>query len=123
MMDYFSNNHYRFLDEKRQINMKSINELMIQQSWIICLQTAPCFQKLSLYPNIDGLVQERRNSSALAMDLCLSCTNPWIYNCWPYIFFGFQFPKKYSVKVTVTIQHCENITMMIFVVLLQLIID
>ena len=26
--------------------------------------------------NIDGLVQERRNSSALAMELRLSCTNP-----------------------------------------------
>ena len=25
----------------------------------------------------DGLVQERRNSSALAMELRLSCTNPW----------------------------------------------
>ena len=25
---------------------------------------------------IDGLVQERRNSSALAMELRLSCTNP-----------------------------------------------
>ena len=30
--------------------------------------------------NIDGLVQERRNSSALAMELRLSCTNPSIYN-------------------------------------------
>ena len=29
--------------------------------------------------DIDGLVQERRNSSALAMELCLSCTNPLIY--------------------------------------------
>ena len=28
---------------------------------------------------IDGLVQERRNSSALAMELCLSCTNPSIW--------------------------------------------
>ena len=28
--------------------------------------------------NIDGLVQERHNSSALAMELCLSCTNPSI---------------------------------------------
>ena len=27
---------------------------------------------------IGGLVQERRNSSALAMELCLSCTNPSI---------------------------------------------
>ena len=26
----------------------------------------------------DRLVQERRNSSALAMELCLSCTNPSI---------------------------------------------
>ena len=28
--------------------------------------------------NIDGLVQEWRNSSALAMELLLSCTDPWI---------------------------------------------
>ena len=28
--------------------------------------------------NFDGLVQERRNSSALAMELRLSCTNPSI---------------------------------------------
>ena len=27
-------------------------------------------------PDIDGLVQERRNSSALAMELRLSCINP-----------------------------------------------
>ena len=26
--------------------------------------------------HFDGLVQERHNSSALAMELCLSCTNP-----------------------------------------------
>ena len=29
-------------------------------------------------PYINGLVQERSNSSALAMELCLSCTNPSI---------------------------------------------
>ena len=29
--------------------------------------------------HIDGLVQERRNSSALAMELRLSCTNPSVY--------------------------------------------
>ena len=29
---------------------------------------------------INGLVQERRHSSALAMELCLSCTNPLIRN-------------------------------------------
>ena len=32
-----------------------------------------------LVSNIDGLVQERRNSSALAIELCLSCTNPSIW--------------------------------------------
>ena len=30
------------------------------------------------YSHIDGLVQDGRNSSALAMELCLSCTNPSI---------------------------------------------
>ena len=33
---------------------------------------------------IDGLVQERRNSSALAMELRLSCTNPSRYIPWPH---------------------------------------
>ena len=33
-----------------------------------------------LLDHIDGLVQERCNSSALAMELRLSCTNPSIYN-------------------------------------------
>ena len=31
---------------------------------------------------IDGLVQERRNSSVLAMKLCLSCTYPLICIIW-----------------------------------------
>ena len=31
--------------------------------------------------NIDRLMQERHNSSALAMELCLSCTNPSICHC------------------------------------------
>ena len=30
--------------------------------------------------HIDGLVQERRNSDALAMELCLSCTKPSIWH-------------------------------------------
>ena len=32
----------------------------------------------AVYIHLDGLVQERRNSSALAVELCLSCTNPSI---------------------------------------------
>ena len=41
----------------------------------------PDFQNFAFFEmdNIDGLVQERRNSSALAMELRLSCTNPSIY--------------------------------------------
>ena len=36
------------------------------------------FQIVNSELNIGGLVQERRNSSVLAMELCLSCTNPLI---------------------------------------------
>ena len=32
------------------------------------------------YVHVDGLVQERRNSKALAMELRLSCTNPLMYS-------------------------------------------
>ena len=34
-----------------------------------------------LAKHIDGLVQEKRNSSALAMELRLSCTNPSTFQC------------------------------------------
>ena len=36
----------------------------------------------NVHHDIDGLVQERRNSSALALELRLSCINPliWYYN-------------------------------------------
>ena len=39
---------------------------MILESWIV--QSYPCIDEM------DGLVQERRNSSALAMELRLFCT-------------------------------------------------
>ena len=34
---------------------------------------------VDIWCHIDRLVQERRNSSALAMELCLSCTNPLLW--------------------------------------------
>ena len=37
-------------------------------------------QYIHLHAHIDGLVQERRNSTANALELCLSCTNPSICN-------------------------------------------
>ena len=49
-----------------------------------CISCVPLFIT-SRHPHNDGLVQERRNSSALAMELRLSCTNPLIYmtfNSW-----------------------------------------
>ena len=38
----------------------------------------PITNTLCIHLFIDGLVQERPNSSVLAMELCLSCTNPSI---------------------------------------------
>ena len=55
------------------------------QYWTKSLKTAQvqfqnCPQlKLCCHLNFNGLVQERRNSSALAMELHLSWTNPLIY--------------------------------------------
>ena len=43
---------------------------------------------------IDGLVQERHNSSALAMELRFSCTNPWKYT-------GTIISKNKLVKVVI----------------------
>ena len=36
----------------------------------------PGHQQTSYWPYVDGLVQERHNSIASALELCLSCTNP-----------------------------------------------
>ena len=44
-------------------------EILIK--WIAFMKKRPYF---------DGLVQERRKPIANAMELYLSCTNPWIYS-------------------------------------------
>ena len=51
----------------------------IIQSWpaVMSLSTRELSTHTYIYNhNVDGLVQERRNSSALALELRLSCTNP-----------------------------------------------
>ena len=53
----------------------SLNELMASNE--IC-GTKVCCADTDLN-DIDGLVQERYNSSALAMELHLSCTNPLVW--------------------------------------------
>ena len=48
--------------------------------WWCMYSSVACRTQVNLVcVHIDGLLQERRNSSALAMELRLSCTNPSIY--------------------------------------------
>ena len=52
-----------------------------QLHWDINWNSSACISTYDIYKRyINGLVQERRNSSALAMELRLSCTNPSIYS-------------------------------------------
>ena len=44
------------------------------QSGIRIVQNLKSLQRRN-YPNIDGLIQERHNSIANALELCISCTN------------------------------------------------
>ena len=64
------------------VQMEQNNYKLITKSWII-----PCRLKLvsqhihhyrHIYENVDRLVKKRRNSSALAMELRLSCIKPSI---------------------------------------------
>ena len=51
---------------------------IVHCNWpVVCLKYVPFIAN-----NIDGLVQERRNSIANALELCLSCTNP---SKWPWV--------------------------------------
>ena len=56
-----------FADDDNTYDLQLFTE--VRSRWRGCL----------LYQHISGLVQERRNSSALAMELRLSCINPSIY--------------------------------------------
>ena len=57
------------------------------QPWVICCRLLSpthcnyCRLALSHHLYVNRLVQERRNSIANAMELCLSCTNPSMYSC------------------------------------------
>ena len=53
------------------------NELTTEELFVAVDSRYHAF--ILLWHDFDGLVQERRNSSALAMELRLSCTNPSIY--------------------------------------------
>ena len=57
------------------------------------------------FPYIDGLVQERRNSSALAMQWRLSCTNPSI---WQHMFLEWPHSVAYLILHISTTNHVNG---------------
>ena len=59
-----------------------IEETAFDDSTLLCLELWPSFSELFSLRYINGLVQERRNSIANALELRLSCTKPsiWVYN-------------------------------------------
>ena len=59
---------------KPYLTTRDLQIIVIGQDHIIVADVL--MKSCELLPHIDGLVQERRNSSALAMDLRLSCINP-----------------------------------------------
>ena len=63
---------------KGPTEIKSVLVQMITWRWT---NTLSHYQTTdgSVHWNIDGLVQDCSNSSALAMELLQSCTKPWIY--------------------------------------------
>ena len=65
------------VDELNQADHTGAKQETHQTAYFTC-GTVHRPQHLLLWQYIDGLAQERRNSSALAMELRLSCTNPSI---------------------------------------------
>ena len=64
----------------------TVVECVVLDKYGFVVSIHPCFVEfisgnIELDLHFDGLVQERRNSSALAMELCLSCINPSIWRC------------------------------------------
>ena len=84
---YFVVNSYQMSSWKS--NMMVNNIITIQcipwsmQFWSCFVLLGFCHESLVVWW-LDGLVQERCNSSALAMELRLSCTNPSMWSVYPY---------------------------------------
>ena len=84
----------------------------LTDGWKLPLSETKSWSSYILY--IDGLVQDRRNSSASAMELRLSCTNPSIYVWWMlYVKYALLL---YAIDVVLTLSYwgaetSENISM------------
>ena len=64
-------------------NLTYYHQVELNQRWYDCQEIVLSFATMTaaLVVNcVDRLVHERRNASALAMELCLSCPNPPMYS-------------------------------------------
>ena len=75
------------LSTKKPLNCSTLLSLCEEDHWLtadslyngtVMRKAFPCYDVIVCY--LDGLMQERRNSSALAMELRLSCFNPSIWD-------------------------------------------
>ena len=71
-------------DDMTMTKQSKLEACIFYGIYCVLIQTAShgwCLTKRTIFHciDIDGLVQERRNSSALAIELRLSCTNPSIW--------------------------------------------
>ena len=69
--------YYAYFHQDSSITMIYLDLIFMAMDHGLLYQVVIMFN-IYCFPHIDVLVQERRNSSALAMELCLSCTNPSI---------------------------------------------
>ena len=59
-----------------EISLLTFAVFLVRRSSGTCCQASFAGTTIVVHSHADGLVQERRNSSALAIELCLSSTNP-----------------------------------------------
>ena len=77
--------------------------VVVVTSWCITSMAQCCCRYIMVY-YVHGSVQERHNSSALAMELCLSCTDQAIWSIYPYPsgllhwHWGIDFPSASGVS-------------------------
>ena len=79
--DFFVNKYQTNIWSFYVIFLRRVRDLRRKQSVIHILVSSSHISTLfNIHHHINGLVQERRNSSANALELRLSCTNPLITN-------------------------------------------
>ena len=67
---------HRVLRDGSVITYKKPCDSVYMHKWKLSQSILPLSREMGKLQELDGLVQERRNSIANALELCLSCTNP-----------------------------------------------